>query len=565
MKSLYLPFTALLAAAVSAYSTPDIQLNNHFKIDFSVLRGNSRSPDVKGARERMMARGDLFELPLDNDYVYYFATLKVGANGDENNVMVDTGSSDLWITSSDVSCFRRPYFKRGLEDSLVMQQRTVYDFEDKNSGLQRRDNHTATDAPGKIDDSLCKVLGSFSTEASGSFYLNSTAPDFMITYEDTSYAKGVWRSDYVSIGSLNVSECNFAVVNETNSDVGVLGIGLPDLEVTVDTESPYTYENFPIRLKSIGAIKKVAYSLYLNDVDSMTGSVLFGAVDHAKYSGQLQTVPLVNLDPRLYDHPSTFHIVLNSVTLGDGTQEILVTNSSSAALLDSGTGLSYLPKNMVESIAKLLNGEINEEGYYEVDCIYNTSSAHVDFNFTGVHIKVPLSDVIMRPEGPENSKCYLGLKSHREDNSILGDNFLRHAYVVYDLEQYEISLAQVNYSDTENIEIISSSVPLAVKAPGYYSTTLANSIETQSSIERLTLATTASYEIGSETSATTVNNSGSSTGYNVTSYTSVASNGTNTSSSSYVPNSSFVTNSKGGSSSLSIILAVILIPILACL
>ena len=36
---------------------------------------------------------------------------------------------------------------------------------------------------------------------------------------------------------------------------------------------------------------------------------------------------------------------------------------------------------------------------------------------------------------------------------------MRHAYVVCDLENYEVSLAPIKYSSDEDIEVITSSVP----------------------------------------------------------------------------------------------------------
>ena len=96
-------------------------------------------------------------------------------------------------------------------------------------------------------------------------------------------------------GGLDLSGLSFAVANKSNSTVGVLGIGLPMLEVTysgkvaVADKRSYQYDNFPLFLKRSGAIDATAYSLFLNDETQTSGSVLFGAVDHSKYLGQLYT------------------------------------------------------------------------------------------------------------------------------------------------------------------------------------------------------------------------------------------------------------------------------------
>lgn len=262
-------------------------------------------------------------------------------------------------------------------------------------------------------------------------------------------------------------------------------------------------------MKDTGVIKKAAYSLYLNDVGSL-GSVLFGAVDHAKYTGQLPTVPIINIYPEYYNISTTFIVMLDAITLSDSSQKIAVSNSRITALLDSGTTLTHFPPPIVQSIASLLNGKRAKHGRYEVDCVYKTTSAHAIFDLSGIEISVPLSDLIRRYKLAGEYKCYLALVSLPNDEitgaptCILGDNFLRHAYVVYDLEQLEVSLAQVNYSSNEEIDIISNSVPLAVKAPGYSSTFLDSSVTTQPTITRLTFATTTSYWTAPYTSTTTV-------------------------------------------------------------
>ena len=49
------------------------------------------------------------------------------------------------------------------------------------------------------------------------------------------------------------------------------------------------------------------------------------------------------------------------------------------------------------------------------------------------------------------------------DYNILGDNFLRSAYIVYDLDDNEISLAQVKYTTASNIAALTwGSTPLEI-------------------------------------------------------------------------------------------------------
>lgn len=520
---LLLPFTAIVAAVASAASTPEIPQKKPIKMDFSVLRGNSRSSATKGAIPELVKRDGLAELTLNNEQTYYAATLKIGSQGAENSVVVDTGSSDLWIMSSGVECSSSSsYYKRAQEfneflDVPERSHRRLMDFEIPNLATGSEPNEKRADTTVTIEQTAtglatavalqigggssaagsgsgsggtCTAAGSFNTAALDSFKVNSTAPDFSISYADGTYANGFWGHDYVDFGSSNVSDCSFAVVNDTTLDTGVFGIGFAQLETTYSGSTLtrlYTYENFPLRLKETGQINKVLYSLYLNTADALSGSVLFGAVDHAKYSGQLQTVPIINIYSSYYRNPIRFDIVLDLITLESSSQNVSVLDLHIPALLDSGTTLTYLPTAILSSLVSLLGGSLSLLGYYRVSCSYNTNRAFAVFNFSGVEIKVPMSDLILSL----GSTCYLGVLGQSSDSltgspyAILGDNFLRNAYIVYDLEDYEISLAQVNYSSSEDIEVVLSSVPLAVQAPDYSSTAVASSVTSGSTSSEL--------------------------------------------------------------------------------
>lgn len=69
------------------------------------------------------------------------------------------------------------------------------------------------------------------------------------------------------------------------------------------------------------------------------------------------------------------------------------------------------------------------------------------------------------------------LQQSGSDYILFGDNVLRSAYLVYDLDDFEISIAQARYTTEEDISVISSSVPNAIQAPGYSSTSLPSSAD----------------------------------------------------------------------------------------
>lgn len=500
---LYTAHAALLASMAMAVSIPPAELdaplkldfssllknsngsssenNQHLQLDFSVLRGKD------GSLINLDTKGDFVEdnypfMTLVQTQTYYAAVIGVGSNGDENIVAVDTGSSDLWVMSTNVACNYQQSSKRSAE--------SWPHFRDFQSEKQGNTNHSFEKGKGesRINDNSCTTLGSFNAQGSLTFQLNSSAPAFSISYVGGQKATGVWGTDTVYVGSMKIHQCSLGVVTSSSSLFGIFGIGLTPAENTNYGSTPYQYQNFPQLLKRNGIIQKTSYSLYLNGTTSKYGSILFGAVDHAKYSGQLQTVPIVNSDPSKFSKPPSFDVVLDSITLENSKQIILVSTTPFAAVLDSGTTLTYLPQPIMDSLASLLKAKFSTAyNLYELSCEYLTSSAYVVYNFSGAQIGVPLSELVI-PAG--NSQCLLGVLPVSNDvrdvpEAILGDNFLRHAYIVYNLDDYEISLAQVQYSSNSNIDIISSSVPLAVRAPGYSSTYLTPSIPAQPKVAHL--------------------------------------------------------------------------------
>lgn len=540
-----------LAAALSGAVSS--QEDYPLKINFNVVRGNDHSDiskrDNRGAffAPNLKKRDDDgVSVDLKNEKTFYLAQLKIGSNSQQVGVLVDTGSSDLWVVSKDVMCAdsssssqkrdvsyvgeqaddldKRDRFLQGKGDFAPEKQapssgptptkkHNIKHLDQAGAGSSVTSSATAEDVANKAAFAFstivvsdisgfsmpsfsmpsfsfnapsnvagggaagggsqqtggCTAYGSFETSNSDSFHKNNSAPAFAIQYADGSDAVGEWGYDDVEIGGSKVKSLSFAVVNETGSEMGVLGIGLPGLETTYTGQrvgDPYKYENLPLKMKSQGLIQKSAYSLYLSDEDAKSGTVLFGAVDTAKFDGDLQTVKVLNTGLG-YDEPIRLQIRLDSIKVADST----LYDEGVAAVLDSGSTLSYFPAVLAKRMGKMLGGKYsNSLGTYQIKCP-SSSSANVTFEFGGAKILVPLSELVLS----YGNQCYLGILESESSYVLLGDNFLRRAYVVYDLDDNEISLAQVKYTSDENIQAISSSVPKALKAPGYSSLGLAES------------------------------------------------------------------------------------------
>ncbi|EDO18231.1 hypothetical protein Kpol_543p61 [Vanderwaltozyma polyspora DSM 70294] len=419
------------------------------------------------------------EVEIMNQSNFYSVSLSIGSNAQNVTVLLDTGSSDLWVTGSN-----NPLCSRG----------------DSNSDA--------------VD---CAKFGTFNPSTSDTWSSNETS--FSISYADSSYASGTWGQDTLKLQDLDVTGLSFAVANYTNSTVGVLGIGLPSLEVTYSGSNNvagtrYQYENFPLLLKNSGATKANAYSLYLNDLDSRTGSVLFGGVDHNKYSGTLYTIPLVNtLRAAGFSQPVEFDVTLQGMGISDDEHgNVTLTTTKIPALLDSGTTLVYLPSALVSLIADEYDAVYNSRtGYYVMNCPDSDEDSQIVFDFGGFHISTNLTTYIIQAVG---GICVLGILPQSSGTAILGDSFLQHAYVVYDLDNLEISMAQASFeTDDENVEVISSSIPSAVKAPGYSSTwSTFSSISSGGNIFTVDVNTASASSSGSSATSSASSGSGAASG-----------------------------------------------------
>lgn len=297
----------------------------------------------------------------------------------------------------------------------------------------------------------CAFAGTYSANSSSTYkYVGSW---FNISYVDGSGATGDYVTDTLTIGGTTLDDFQFGVGYTSTSEQGILGIGYAVNEVQVGRAGKESYENLPMKMKSAGQIQRNAYSLWLNDLDANTGSILFGGVDTAQYTGTLQTLP-IQANNGVY---SEFLITLTSLSVGNMT---IADNQALAVLLDSGSSLTYLPDDMVQDIYDAVDAQYDSSaGAAYVPCSLADQTATVDFVFSSPTISVDMNELVLdlvtangqRPTFSNGvTACLFGISPAGSGTNVLGDTFLRSAYVVYDLDNNEISLAKTNFNTTES-------------------------------------------------------------------------------------------------------------------
>lgn len=320
-------------------------------------------------------------------------------------------------------------------------------------------------------------------DSSQSSTFEVVVPDgFQIQYLDGSTASGDYVTDHFEIGDTVIESLQMGLANQTASGTGVLGIGF-----TANEAAETQYPNIVDQMVQQDFIPTKAYSLYLNDYQSSTGSILFGGVDTEKFIGGLTVVPI--LPDAQTQNFTSFTVGMTAVSFAfpnGTTHNASLQGGSLDAVLDSGTTLSYFPDDIAtplfDALGAFTYSSLGSVGLTMVECSLANSGLEVNFRFNdSVSIVVPADEIVIDafgsvsgmipPEIPLDNPCLFGIQNSGDslpsegarqiDFALLGDTFLRSAYVVYDLDNNEIALAQANLNSTDtNVQELTGSSDL---------------------------------------------------------------------------------------------------------
>ncbi|KAJ5545358.1 hypothetical protein N7535_006253 [Penicillium sp. DV-2018c] len=345
---------------------------------------------------------------LDNEETLYLCNVTLGTPKQNVRLVLDTGSSDLWCNTP-------------------------------NSSLC------------ESSQDPCSETGTYNPSRSSSFsFVNS---DFNITYADGSNAVGEYVTDTLTIGGTTLQDFQFGIGLSSSSAEGVLGIGYVVNEVQVGRNGESPYANLPQAMVDKGIIQSNAYSLWLNDLDANRGSILFGGVNTKRFHGTLQTVPI----QKVGGVHSEFIIALTefAITRSSKTKSFSPSSIPAGVLLDSGSSLTYLPDTLVQEIYDDLGAVFDpESGTGYIECSLAGKGITLSFTFSSATIDVDIGEMTIDVGGlffrNGQRACIFGISPAGGSTAVLGDTFLRSAYVVYDLANNEISLANTKFNSTED-------------------------------------------------------------------------------------------------------------------
>jgi yapsin 1 len=438
------------------------------------------------------------EMSVKFNQLMYEAEIEIGSNRDIVKLLVDTGSSDMFVNEyntegcahyrtqgesggSDVDEGNNAIYESSDEpnqcgmdhikpkpepttatltesgapnkSSLINSRSTSYPRIDKIiSPYSSNDQYMQKISNTIPDPNLCDNYGFFNYQNSTSL-INSSLP-LNIKYGDGLEAVGSFVQDTVFLNGVKIPNTMFGINFEGYRPSGVLGIGFKA------NQSPFqhgeqTYSSFPYHLKELGITQRVAYSFYAPYDSSSNTAITFGAYDKDGYlpSSGLTLLPITDFTPSSKAGSGPYHlsITLNSVsfTTPETSNELIATGNA-AVILDTGFTSSSIPYYILnEILAKFKFQYSTQLSNYVISASdIPKNDAFISFNFQNAIIKMPIIDftlpVIDVETLSDTGLRALSMKAAEQDYFILGDDFLSNIFFVADLEAKQIAVGQVN-------------------------------------------------------------------------------------------------------------------------
>ncbi|KAK4149840.1 aspartic peptidase domain-containing protein [Chaetomidium leptoderma] len=335
--------------------------------------------DLRAAVARIRASADKrstgsAETNPETHDVEYLTPVSIGTPGQVLNLDFDTGSSDLWVFSSETA------------KSDVGGQ-TIYD-------------------PSK--SSTSQKLQGYS---------------WQISYGDGSSSSGDVYTDTVIIGGLAVPSQAVEVAKKVSSEFtsdpnndGLLGLGFSSINTVEPVAQKTFFDNANTSLDA---------HVFTADLKAgAPGHYNFGYIDPSAYTGNVTYVPV--------DNSGGFWAwTCSGYAIGSGSLK----STTFQGIADTGTSLLLLPSSVVSAYYGQVSGAKYDgtQGGYTLPCDQSVPDFVFSVGNGSAMISVPGDYIKYAPTGSSGKTCFGGIQGNTGIGfSIYGDVALKAAFVVFD-------------------------------------------------------------------------------------------------------------------------------------
>lgn len=321
-------------------------------------------------------------VPLTNyANAQYFAEIGLGTPPQTFKVVLDTGSSNLWVPSKECTSI------------------------------------------------ACYLHSKYDSSASSSYVANGT--EFAIAYGSGS-VEGFLSNDELELAGLTINNQGFG---ETTSEPGlafafgkfdgILGLGYDSIAVENTVPPIYNAIN-----QGLLDEPRFAFHLGIDGEETDGGTATFGGIDDSLFEGKITYLPV--------RRKAYWEVKFDSLSLGDDTAKLDI-----GAVIDTGTSLITLPSDLAQIFNAQIGAEQSWSGQYSIDCEKRDVLPDLTFTFDGYNFTISPYDYILDLGGSCISTITpMDIPEPVGPLAIVGDAFLRQYYSVYDLGHDAVGLAK---------------------------------------------------------------------------------------------------------------------------
>ncbi|KAJ7646600.1 aspartyl protease [Roridomyces roridus] len=349
--------------------------------------GNTTTPSTK----RMQRRGSSEALPFVNQGgdSSYFGTVDIGTPPQSFNLILDTGSSDLWV--ADTSC------------QTCSQSTPVFNHASSSTFQVSTEQQTIMYGSGQVTGTISQEsvsMGSFSFGKQGFLAAQTTSRNLL-----TGTVSGIMGLAFSALSATQTTPFWQNLVAQNQLESTEMGFWLSRFRGTKFTE------------------------------EEPGGSFTLGGTNATFFTGDIEFLPMVGSSP-----PAFWQLGMEEITVQGNQLGLSVTGSQAPSAIDTGTTLIGGPSADVAALWGQIQGSEpmpTMPGFFQYPC---STSLQISLSFGGKLWPINPADLNIG-SGTQPSSCVGGIfdltqGSNIADNGgnpiwVVGDTFLKNVYTVF--------------------------------------------------------------------------------------------------------------------------------------